>query len=153
MSLTFTCLNIKVDNKQHITYNDKLFAFRKSQLTIAKKTKSLETFISTKLLFKIDEIHNYPCLIKFNSEHLYIYCNQDFKIKEIHNIIDFINIIFFQHSQHNHIKNFKNSPKVQCLSVFEALVLTCVMRTIKPDSRLRHKVTPLKKQLSIETPA
>jgi DNA-directed RNA polymerase subunit M/transcription elongation factor TFIIS len=94
MSLTFSCLNIKVDDNQNIKYIDKLFSFRKSQLTIAKKTKLLEEFIATKILFKINEINDYPFLIKFKLEQLFIYCNKDFKINEINNIIEFINLIY-----------------------------------------------------------
>ena len=92
MSLTFSCLNIKIDGKKSHKYSDKLFIFRKSQLTIAKKSKSLSEFISSKILHKLNEgfakNHHTLCL----KDNIYIYSNIELNqsLKTLSEFLEFI---------------------------------------------------------------
>ena len=93
MSLTFSCLNISIDSKKNHSFSDKLFIFRKSQLTIAKKTKKLSEFISTKIIHKINEPFSKNHFTTCLDNGIYIYSSKKFN-KSIKTLTEFLDFIY-----------------------------------------------------------
>ena len=74
MTTKLNILNLNIGNNESITEHS--LEFRKSQLTIAKKTKTLSEFIITKLITRIKELSNkddkYDLYLKTNYYYFFL---------------------------------------------------------------------------------
>ena len=99
MSYKNTCLKLDIskDKRKKIKYEDIDFEYKKSQLTIAKKSKSLNEFISSKLLSQIskdmgDKEFNY--LTKTNSLYFYTTLDINQQPDDFSTLADFLEYVY-----------------------------------------------------------
>ena len=100
MSYNNTCLKLDIskDKRKKIKYEDINFQYKKAQLTIAKKSKTLDEFISSKLLPKLfdDDSNNdkFYYLTKTNTLYFYTTLNIKDKPDDFNNMVDFLEYVY-----------------------------------------------------------
>jgi len=96
MSYKYTCLKLTIgkDKRKKIKYEDINIDCKKAQLTIAKKSKSLQEFISDKLLSKTDKDNKYYYLTKTDTLYFYTTLVISQQPSDFNNLVDFLEYVY-----------------------------------------------------------
>jgi DNA-directed RNA polymerase subunit M/transcription elongation factor TFIIS len=96
MSITNKCIKLTINATQadNINYENIEFQYRKSQLTIAKKTLELQDFILQKLISKVDSVNTYEYLSRTTKYYFYTSYKYKTKPKQFNDLNDLLTISY-----------------------------------------------------------